>query len=73
MENQEKSNQDCGCSDGCCPPQKKGNFWKKLSFIAIVLAIGLIITVKLVAKQNAQPAKCCETTEVPACCAQPEK
>lgn len=73
MDNQNHSNQDCGCSDGCCTPQKKGNLWKRLLFITIVLAAGLIITVKLVAKQNAPPAACCSPAETPACCSQPKQ
>jgi hypothetical protein len=73
MENQVNSNQDCGCSDGCCTPQTKGNLWKRMLFIAIILAAGAIITVKLVGKQNTPPASCCDTSKNPACCSQPEK
>jgi len=73
MDNQNHSNQDCGCTDGCCTTQKSGNLWKRLSFIAIVLAAGLIITVKLIAKQSEPAAKCCNTSETPACCSQPKQ
>ena len=72
MENQEKSNQNCGCdcSDGCCPPvKKKGNLWTKIIFFIIVLAAGAIITVKLVNKQD---EKCCDPTETSTCCPQPK-
>ena len=69
MDNQNHSNQDCGCSDGCCTPQKKSSLLRKIIFLAIILAAGTIIAVKLVANQNAAPAKCCETTASPSCCA----
>ena len=59
-------NQNCGCGENCCTPQKKGNLWKKLLFIIIVLAAGTIITVKLVNK----PAKCCAPSENATCCPQ---
>ena len=69
MENQENSKQDCGCSDGCCTPQKKkSNLWSKIIFVIIVLAAGAIITVKLANK----PEKCCDTKENPTCCPQSE-
>jgi len=70
MENQINSNQNCGCgcSDGCCTPEKKGsNLWKKLLFIFIILAAGTIITIKLVTKQD---EKCCNSTENATCCPQ---
>jgi len=67
MENQSNVNQDCGCSDGCCTTQKKSSLWKRLVFCAIILAAGTIITVKLVAKSNETPAKCCPT-EAAKCC-----
>ena len=70
MENQSNSKQDCGCNDEYCAPLKKVNLKKRLLFFAIVLAAGLIITVKLVAKQHTQPATCCEKTETPTCCSQ---
>ena len=36
MENQNRSKQDCGCSNGCCtPPKKKNNFWKRIIFVVI--------------------------------------
>ena len=74
MENQNNSNQDCGCSDGCCIPQKKGSLWKKMGFFIIVIAAVTIITVKLVAKQNEQPlAKCCNTEANSSCCHQTVK
>jgi len=68
MEDQNISKQDCGCSDGCCAPKKKNSLWKRIVFIAIILAAGAIITIKVVGKQNAQPAKCCDTTESSTCC-----
>jgi hypothetical protein len=70
MENQNNSNQDCGCSDGCCTPQKKSNLWKRLLFCIIILAAGTIITVKLVAKNSETTAKCCPQTTNPSCCPQ---
>jgi len=72
MENQTNSKQDCGCSDGCCTPQKKGSQWKKWIFIAIVLAAAAVITVKLVNKDDATPKKCCDTEESSSCCPQSE-
>jgi hypothetical protein len=71
MENQNSTKQNCGCSDGCCAPQKKGKLWKRALFIIILLAAGTIITVKLIAKQNTPAESCCSTSETPACCAQP--
>jgi len=68
MENQTNSKQDCGCSDGCCTPQKKSSPWKKWIFIGIILAAGAIVTIKLVGKHDTPPAKCCETTEKSSCC-----
>jgi len=76
MENQENSKQDCDCGEGCCTPKKKkGNLWKRLLFIIIILAAGTIVTVKLVGKQNTPPAKCCETsqTQGSSCCPQTVK
>ena len=70
MENQTNSNQDCGCGDGCCTPQKKSSPWQKWIFIAIILAAVAIITVKLACKEDATPAKCCEKTENSSCCSQ---
>ena len=70
MDNQNHSNQDCGCSDGCCTPQKKGNLWKKILFLLIVLAAGTIITVKLVASQSASSEKCCDVPASATCCPQ---
>ncbi|MCL2511565.1 MAG: hypothetical protein FWF09_05900, partial [Bacteroidales bacterium] len=68
MENQSNFNQDCGCSDGCCTPQKKSNPWKKWIFIAIILAAVAIIAVKFIGKDDATPEKCCEKPET--CCPQ---
>jgi len=70
MENQTNLKQDCGCGDGCCPPKKKGSYWRKWIFIVIILAAGAIVTVKLVGKNDAPTAKCCETTETSSCCPQ---
>jgi len=69
MDNQNNSKQDCGCSDGCCTPQKKGNLWKRMIFCVIILAAGTIITIKLVAKQGTTSDKCCNT-EASTCCPQ---
>jgi len=66
MENQNISNQDCGCSDGCCTPQKKNSPWKKWIFIAIVLAAAAIVTVKLIGKDDT--VKCCDKPEDTSCC-----
>jgi len=68
MKNQTHSIQDCGCSDGCCTPQKKNNPWQKWIFIAIIVAAAAIVTIKLVNKEEAIPEKCCDKTENPACC-----
>jgi len=70
MENQNNSNQNCSCGEGCCPPQKKGNFWKRLLFIIIILAAGAIIAIKLVCKHDTPPEKCCNPAEKSACCPQ---
>jgi len=70
MENQNDSKQNCGCSDGCCTPQKKSNPWKKWIFIAIILAATAIVTVKLVGNNDASSAKCCEKPENTSCCPQ---
>ena len=67
MENQ-ISNQDCGCSNGCCTPKTKSSLWKRLFFFVIILAAGTIITVKLVAKQSEPTAKCCNTEASKSCC-----
>jgi len=67
MENQEISKHDCGCSDGCCTPKKKNSLWSKIIFILIILAVGVIITVKLVGKKD---EKCCDKTENSTCCPQ---
>jgi hypothetical protein len=68
MENQ--SNSNCGCSDGCCTPAKKGILWKRIIFLVIILAAAGIVTAKLVGNQPT--AKCCEKP-TPACCAQPNQ
>ncbi|MDR2586598.1 MAG: hypothetical protein LBC84_10360 [Prevotellaceae bacterium] len=68
MENQNNSNQDCGCSDGCCAPQKKGKLWSRIVFIVIIVAAATIVTIKLTGKQDTPPADCCETAENPSCC-----
>ena len=70
MEDKSNSKQDCGCSDGCCtPPKKKINLWKIIIFVAIILAAGTIVTVKLVNKQNPNE-KCCPDKEKSTCCPQ---
>jgi hypothetical protein len=68
MEDKNISNQDCGCSDGCCTPKKKSNPWQKWIFIAIILAAAAIVTVKLVSKDNSAQGKCCDKPET--CCPQ---
>ena len=68
MENQTNLNQDCGCSDGCCTPQKKNNPWNKWIFIVIILAAAAIVTIKLINKDDVAPAKCCDNPET--CCPQ---
>jgi hypothetical protein len=68
MENQNISEQNCGCSDGCCTPQKEKNSkWTKWIFVAIILAAAVIVTVKLVSKPDV-PEQCCPTTENATCC-----
>jgi len=69
MENQTNSNQDCGCSEGCCTPKKKGNLWKRLLFVIIILVAGAIISVKLVSSHNKLSEKCCPA-ESSSCCPQ---
>jgi len=63
MENQNKPIQDCGCGDGCCTPPKNNSPWQKWLFILIIVAVAAIITIKLVTKDDAEPAKCCPDTE----------
>jgi len=46
MENQNNLNQECGCEDGCCAPQKSSP-WKKWALVIVLLAAGVIVTVKL--------------------------
>ena len=72
MENQKNSNQDCGCSDGCCTPQTKNNPCRKWIFIAIIVAALAIVTVKLINKDDETPVPCCDKTENPACCPKSE-
>ena len=68
MENQNNSNQNCGCSEGCCPSQKKRNLWTKVTFGVIILAAAVIITIKLTGKHDASTKDCCEPTESSNCC-----
>ncbi|MCL2312672.1 MAG: hypothetical protein FWC41_09365 [Firmicutes bacterium] len=70
MKNQTNLTQDCGCSDGCCTPQKKNSPWKKWVFIAIILAAAAIITVKLVNKDVSAQENCCDKPENISCCKQ---
>jgi hypothetical protein len=58
MENENKSNQDCGCGGtDCCTPGKS-KLWMKIIFIAIVVAAIAIVTVKLVSSNNnSEPKK----------------
>jgi len=70
MEKKENSKQDCGCSDGCCIPQKKNNPWKKWIFIVIILVAVAIVTVKLICKDDTASEKCCDKPET--CCPQPK-
>lgn len=70
MENKSNSNQDCGCSDGCCTPQRKNSLWKKIVFIVIILAAGAIVTMKLINKNDAPAANCCEKPGNSSCCSQ---
>ena len=70
MKNQNNSNQDCGCSDGCCTPQKKNSPLKIWIFIAIVIATVAIVTVKLVNKDDTTIEKCCDKSEDASCCPQ---
>jgi len=53
MEEQVKNRQDCGCGGDCCKPGKKGNLLSKIVFIAILLAVAAIITIKLNGVSNA--------------------
>jgi len=70
MENKKNTNQDCGCSDGCCTPSKNSP-WKKWLFIAVILAAGVIVTIKLVSNHCASSTECCDTTE--SCCTESAK
>ena len=70
MENQSNSKQDCGCSDGCCTPQKKSSLLKRLLFIAIILAATAIVAAKLVGNRNTPSENCCPA-ESATCCPQP--
>jgi len=71
MENSRNSKQDCCNSDNsCCTPKKKNNLWKRICFIAIILAAGTIVTVKLIAKDGAQTVDCCSATKSSTCCPQ---
>jgi len=71
MDNQNNSNQGCGCSDGCCPPPpKKNNPLKLWIFIAIVIATAAIVTVKLVNKDDTAIEQCCDKPEDASCCPQ---
>jgi len=70
MENENKSNQDCGCGSDCCPP-KKNKLWMKLVFIAIVVAAVGIVTVKLISSNTSdstEKSSCCDTTKSKGCC-----
>ena len=70
MADKSNSNQDCGCSDGCCTPPKKNNPFAKWIFIAIILAAAAIVAVKLVGKNNSAQEKCCDKPEITSCCPQ---
>lgn len=52
MENENNTNQDCGCGTDCCTP-KKSNLWMKIIFIVIVVAAAAIVTIKLTGAKNA--------------------
>ena len=68
MEEQNKSNETCCCEGGCCTPSPKNSRWRKWVFLAIVLAAGAVLAVKLVSNRNATPAPCCPGSP---CCPQP--
>jgi len=70
MENKNNTNQDCGCSDGCCTPSKNSP-WKKWLFIAVILAAGVIVTIKLAGNHCASSKECCDATE--SCCTESAK
>ena len=67
MENKNNTNQDCGCSDGCCTPSKNSP-WKKWLFVAVILAAGVIVAFKFAGNQVASADSCCAATENTACC-----
>ena len=51
MENEKNTQQDCGCSDGCCTPSKSKP-WIKILFAVIIIAAVAIVTYKLVYKND---------------------
>jgi hypothetical protein len=65
MEEKKTLKQDCGCDSDCCQP-KKNNNWKKFIFIAVILAAGIIVTVKLVGNKNANSQVNTETSNIQA-------
>lgn len=66
MEEKKNLKQDCGCSaTDCCQP-KKNNNWKKFLFIAVILAAGIIITVKLAGNKNVNSQVNTETKNIQA-------
>ena len=65
MEDNKNETKDCGCDSDCCQP-KKSNTWKKLLFIAIILAAGAIVTVKLVTNKTANSQVNTETKNIQA-------
>ncbi len=62
MENQNNKS-DCGCGTDCCQP-KKGKLWLKILFVCVLLAVVVIITVKLVNKNDCKPQSGCNSTGV---------
>jgi len=80
MEPTNKTNDNCGCGDGCCTP-KKSKPWTKILFFLIVAAAITIATYKIVAKEtkpevkaavvsadsNAKKPSCCDTTQPNIC------
>ncbi len=52
MEDKKNNSKECDCNGtDCCQP-KKNNNWKKFIFVAIILAAGIIVTVKLVGNKD---------------------
>lgn len=67
MENENKTQQDCGCGSDCCT-LKKSKLWMKIVFIVIIVAVIAIVAVKLSGKTCKSEIKgAAIATEKPIC------